>query len=105
MLVSAFLHQIQLVIYVVQSQVLALLPLPPKPGSTSIGQDVLALLEHSMRWRRFAKEVRFQAGGPGHGVGAGLRLEEALAQELLAKVLLPLLRATGDAESAKKVRL
>lgn len=56
-----------------------------------------------MRWRRLAREVRLQGGGLGRGVGVGQRLEEVLVVEVVGKVLLPILKATADAQGAKRV--
>lgn len=97
-LVAAYMRPIQQVMYALQQQVLPLLPLPIKPGSTLFGQEVVQFLENAMKWRRFAREVRFRAG-----TAAGQRLEEGLVNECLQKVLLPVLQTTGDSENAKKV--
>ena len=60
-----------------------------------------------LRWRSLARTVTLSAGGEGHGVGAGMTLNDAVANELVGKVILPVLDAawhTGGQELATKVR-
>lgn len=98
---SAYMRQIQQVLFDLQQQVLPLCPLSVRPGPTLFGQDTAQFLENGMKWKRFARDIRFKNGR----VAVGQRLEEGLVREGLEKVLLPVLQATGDSDSAKKVRV
>jgi GC-rich sequence DNA-binding factor len=71
----------------------------------------LKLLNNALRWRAYARGVLLppasEAGASGEGGTGSMTLEQTLVNELVAKVLLPVLEAgweTGCREISVKVR-